>query len=217
MNIALILSGGAGSRFGSCLPKPYHMISGKEVIAYSIDALRLSLRVDDIIVICGHEFIEAVSAKYRIACIEGGATRNASLKNGLNYIRQHFPGCKKVFINEAARPFLTIGLVDMYYDYLNEYDAVITTQYITDSLGREGEAVTDRSEYYLIQAPEAFRFDLLYRHFSAESPITATVQQLPVDIRIKKYFDFKHNIKITYKEDLIIAEQIMKTVVDEQI
>ena len=132
------------------------------------------------------------------------------MKNGLDFIAESYPSCKNVIINEAVRPFLTAHIVDEYLRLLDDYDVVITAQHITDSLGREGESVTNRDEYYLIQAPEAFRFDLLYKHFSAESPITATVQQLPANSKVMKFFDFKHNMKITYPEDLLHAEQMMR-------
>ncbi len=210
MNIALILSGGTGERFGGALPKQYHMLLGKEVVGYSVDALKASSMTDRLIIAAGEYALARLAAQYEVECVAGGASRNASLKNGLDYIYRKYPECKSVFINEAVRPFLTAELADEYISSLDEYDAVITAQHITDSLGRVGEPATDRSEYYLIQAPEAFRFEYLYRHFSADSPLTATVAQLPADRKVRKYFEYKHNMKITYAEDLLFAEQLMK-------
>ena len=210
MNISLILSGGSGTRMGSDLPKQYQLLAEKEVIAYTIDALKSSLFVNEVVVVAANEYIEKIADRYDVYTVTGGDTRNASLGNGLEYIAKNFPMCEKVFINEAARPFITTKLVDEYFDLLDQYEAVITTQPITDSLGKEGEAVTDRSQYYLIQAPEAFRFKSLYEHFNAESPITATVQQLPSQSKIYRNFVFRNNIKITYPEDLILAEQLMR-------
>lgn len=210
MNVAIILSGGAGTRFDNRKPKQYHALLGKEVISYSVEALMKSTLTEVIIVVAEKESVKRLTEKYGIECIEGDMSRNGSLKKGLDYVKEKYHSCQKIFINEAARPFLTAELADKYYGFLDEYDSVITTQRITDSLGREGEAVTNRKEYYLIQAPEAFRFDLLYEYFSADSPITATVQQLPADRRVLRYFDYKNNMKITYREDLLVAEQIMK-------
>ena len=210
MNIVIILSGGSGLRFGGELPKQYHILSGKEVIAYSIDSSLKSSLAEEIIIIAGAQHIDRLAGTYGVLCIEGGDSRNESLKKGLDYIKDKYSICEKVFINEAARPFLTAQIVDNYYRLLDEYDAVITAQHITDSLGRDGEAVTNRDEYYLVQAPEAFRFDYLYEHFAADSPITATVQQLPPERNVYNYFDFKNNMKITYPEDLHHAEQIMR-------
>lgn len=210
MNMALILSGGMGARFGGGRAKQYQQLAGKEIIAYTVDTLKNSVQIDTIIVTAANDYLTEITDKYGIQAILGGSTRNESLKNGLEYIYKEFPHCDKVFINEAARPLITTALVDEYIRLLDEYDAVITTQPITDSLGKEGEAITDRSEYYLIQAPEAFRFRLLYEHFKAESKITATVQQLPPQRKVYKFADFRNNIKITYPEDMFLAEQLMR-------
>lgn len=211
MNIGIILSGGSGTRFGNALPKQYHELLGKKVISYSVDALTASQKIDAVIVVADPEFISEIREKYSVVCIPGGNTRNQSLRYGLEYIRSTFPNCEKVFITEAARPFLTTEIVDTYLSSLDEYDAVITTKQITDSLGRIGEAVTMREEYYLIQAPEAFCFSMLYEHFQENSPITATVQQLPAERKVLNYYDFRHNLKITYPEDLVMAEHLMRT------
>ena len=210
MNVAMILSGGNGSRFGGELPKQYQILAQKEVIAYTIEAFQSSHQISQIIIVAAHEYLAELSIKYCIDAVAAGKTRNESLYNGLIHIKQKYPMCEKIIINEAARPFIAIDLANEYLRLLDEYDAVITAQRITDSLGKEGAAVTDRSQYYLIQAPEAFRFKLLLEKFKADSPITATVQQLPIQSKIYKYFGFRNNIKITYPEDLIIAEQLMR-------
>ncbi|MGN0614325.1 MAG: 2-C-methyl-D-erythritol 4-phosphate cytidylyltransferase [Porcipelethomonas sp.] len=210
MNISMILSGGVGSRFGSDVPKQYNFLCKKEILSYSVEALKDSAENMGIIVLCDNSYSERLSKQYDVICTECGNSRNSSLKNGLDYIKNNYPECDKVFITEAARPFLTSSIVDDYFGLLDEYDAVITAQHITDSLGRKNESVTLRDEYYLIQAPEAFRFEILYSSFSADSNITATVQQLPESRKVKEYYDFKNNMKITYPEDIIIAEQLMK-------
>lgn len=209
-SVALVLSGGSSARFGGKLPKQYQCINGKQVIAYTIEALKASAGVDGIVIAAGVEYIDELRRTYNTEVAIGGETRNESLRNGLEYIKVRFPECEKVFINEAARPFITTDLVDNYFNLLGEYDAVITTQYITDSLGCEGIHVTDRTGYYLIQAPEAFLFPPLYRCFEAKSPITATNQQLPPECKIYRNFEFRNNFKITYPEDREIAEKLMR-------
>ena len=71
MNIALILSGGTGERFGKELPKQYHTLLGKEVIAYTIEALKASVLADVILIAAGKESLERLAGQYALACIEG--------------------------------------------------------------------------------------------------------------------------------------------------
>jgi 2-C-methyl-D-erythritol 4-phosphate cytidylyltransferase len=210
MNISLILSGGTGNRFGNDLPKQYHEINNKQIIAYSIDAIKSSKKSSKIIVVSSEEYIEKLKHSYNIDAIAGGQSRNESLRIGLEYIKGTYSNCEKIFINEAARPFITPAIVDKYFNLLNEYDSVITTQYITDSLGCNSKHITDRSEYYLVQAPESFKFSLLFEHFKADSPITATYQQMPIGSSLYKNYEFRNNFKITYSQDLAIAKQLIK-------
>ncbi len=210
MNVCLILAGGSSKRFGGSLPKQYDLLNDTEVISYTINAMKHSKKTDAVVCVLGKAYAQHICKKYSIAVTYSGTTRNQSLRNGLEYIKQNYQQCEKVFINEAARPFITVELIDNYFQRLDEYDGVITVRHITDSLGKFSGEVTDRSEYYLVQAPEAFRFDLLYKHFRADSPITATSQQLPSESRIFCNFEFRNNLKITYPEDLIIAEALMR-------
>lgn len=215
MNICLVLSSGSSVRFGGGYPKQYALLNGREVISYSIDSIKISKNADVTVCIASADYVKHVQKQYDVETIIGGSSRNETLRNGLEYIKKKYPLCNKVFINEAARPFLTASIVDEYFNKLDEYDSVITTQCLTDSLGKYRDAITNRADYYLIQAPEAFRFDLLYKHFKADSPLTATVQQLPLGSSVFYNFDFRHNLKITYPEDLIMAQALMRYVYDK--
>ena len=154
--------------------------------------------------------MERLSAAYGTECTVGGDTHNASVKNGLDHIKSNYPNCKKVLFADAARPFIASKTVDEYFDLLDDFDAVITAKRITDSLGCDAKQFVDRSPYYLIQKPEAFRFDMLYNNFSANSPTTAIVQQIPLNAKIKKNFTTEHNLKITYPSDLPLAEYMIR-------
>ncbi|MDR0220520.1 MAG: 2-C-methyl-D-erythritol 4-phosphate cytidylyltransferase [Lachnospiraceae bacterium] len=205
MNISIILSGGSGLRFGSEKPKQYHILGGKEVIAYVVEAVSRSRLTDKTLIVA------SAPLAYEADYAPSGKMHNDSVKSALDHIHAHYPECEKVVFLDAARPFVTGETVDKYYEFLDDYDAVITAQRITDSLGKEGVRFVDRTDYFLIQKPEAFRFALLYEHFAAESAKTAIVQQLPDEARVYNYFDYGLNLKITYPDDIIIAEELMNT------
>lgn len=209
MNIGVVLAGGIGSRFGSKIPKQYQKLCGKEVISFSIDALKNCLSVNEVIVVASEEQKEKLKGEYGVKVVNGGSTRNQSLYNALSFIAENFD-CEKIIILEAARPMVTSQIVDFYLNKLNDYDAVITGQRITDSLGCFKKHVVNRNEYYLLQAPEAFRFKILYENFDMNSDITATNQQLPESAKLYVNFDFEDNYKITYHNDLKYCEDLLK-------
>lgn len=208
MNVGIVLAGGIGSRFGSSLPKQYQTINGRTVISYSITALKNSKFVDNIVVVAQGEQVELLAKEYSVFTVQGGASRNQSLKNGLDFVASKFD-CDKVIVLEAARPMITSDMVDDYLEKLDEYDSVITGQRIVDSLGCFHTHTAEREKYYLIQAPEAFRFKILYENFKSSSTLSATNQQMPEDSSLYINFGFNTNHKITYFEDLAFCEGLM--------
>lgn len=211
MNVGVILSGGSGVRFGSELPKQYWTLRGRMVIEYSLQAFRESRLTDACVVVLAPELCEncPFPRPEGVALVPGGATRTASVKAALDHIAGALSGCEKVIVHDAARPFLTAAIVDELFAQLDSCDAVVTTKRIVDSLGSLESWFVDRENYFLIQAPEAFRFPILYRHFDPDSPTTAGVQQMPRGSRILRYERFANNLKITYPEDLTLAEGLM--------
>ncbi len=208
MNIGIILAGGVGSRFGTDIPKQYQKIHGKEVIYYTLSALMGSKNIDKIIAVAQGEQVQRLAKEYNIETVEGGSSRNKSLNKALQYIGSRYE-CKKIIILEAARPMVTTAIVDSYLALLDEYASVITGQHIVDSLGCYDTHQTDRSKYYLIQAPEAFNFKILRDSFDENSYITATNQQMPEGSKLYINFDFIDNHKITFVQDLAYCEALL--------
>ncbi|MBQ8740369.1 MAG: 2-C-methyl-D-erythritol 4-phosphate cytidylyltransferase [Clostridia bacterium] len=211
-SIGIILAGGIGSRFGADRPKQYCKILGKEMISYSIDAFRNAESIDDFIVVLDKEQFEKgeIKDRYGVKTVLGGSSRNESFKNALDYIATHYPDCEKIIENNAACPMITSDVLDKYIGLLDEYDYVETAFKITDALGAYDKRDCDREDFYLIQAPDAYRFKLLYKYFDENSTLCHPAQQLPKETRGYQYFDYGANHKVTYPYDLEIVEILLK-------
>ena len=211
-NIGIILAGGIGSRFGADRPKQYCTVFGKEMIWYSIDAFRRAETIDDFIVIVDKAEMEngRIAADYGVKTVEGGASRNGSFKNALDYIAEHYPDCERIIENNAACPMITPELIDEFINLLDDYDFVNTAYKITDALGSYKDRIADREEFYLIQAPDAYRFPLLYKYFDENSNLCHPAHQLPLDTKEYRYFGYTDNYKVTYPEDIKIVEMLME-------
>ena len=210
MNAALILSGGAGRRFGSALPKQYHKIGGRTVIEYVLDAAA-NARLVDRVMVAGADCpqLRALAGRYAFDRAPAGAVRNETLRHGLDALNAL--GCARVVILDAVRPLVTPELLDEYLRLIGEgWDAVSTVQPITDSLGCLDAHEVDRSRYYLMQSPEAYNFPLLYAHFQPDSPLTEVAHQLPADSRLYLYRDFPENPKLTYLWEKAQIAQALK-------
>ncbi len=209
--IGIVLAGGIGARFKGDKPKQYYLINGKEMIWYSIEAIRNAKTVDDLIVVVDSEEYKTgrIAETYGVTTVLGGATRNHSLKNALDYIAFHYPDCTKIIENNAACPLTTADMIDEYITLLDEYDYVQTTFKITDALGCYSNPHVDREDYFLIQAPDAYRYSLLYQCFDPECPNGHPAVQLPDHAKGYNYFQYGANFKVTYPEDIKIAEMLI--------
>ena len=103
--VAMIMAGGASSRFGKT-NKLLEKINGKEVICYTIEAFEKSA-VDEIVICANKSIISDLQKMFFHKIVEGGATRQESVSNGLNAI-----DCDYVLIHDAARPMITPEIIN---------------------------------------------------------------------------------------------------------
>lgn len=210
--VGIILAGGIGSRFGADRPKQYCNIFGKEMIWYSIDAFGKAKTIDDFIVVVDAAEMKRgrIAKEYSVKTVEGGDSRNASFKHALDYIAENYPDCEKIIENNAACPMITPELTDEFIGLLDDYDFVNTAYKITDALGSYKDRIANREDFYLIQAPDAYRFPLIYKYFDESSPLCHPAHQLPLEAKEYRYFGYTDNYKVTYPEDIKIVEVLME-------
>lgn len=208
MNVVCILAGGIGNRFGSAMPKQYHLLNSRPVIEYVIDAAVKST-ADEVIIAANNNYRKDLEEKYGVLTIEGGKSRSSSIANVLDYIRSNMK-CDNLLIVDAVCPLVTFELMNLYFRYLDEYDAVFTASNITTSLGRFDGGIADRRDYFLIQSPDAYRFGMLESCFKTNNDITTPLHQLPKHAKVKYYFGFQDYIKIVFPHDIAIAETLLK-------
>lgn len=165
--VALVVAAGSGSRTGDELPKQYRMLAGKPLLAHALERLRHPL-IDEIRVVIGLGqdllYREAVGDAALPSPVAGGATRQQSVRNGLEAIAAQ-GGAELVLIHDAARPFLPGAIVERLVAALAENDAAVPVLPVVDSLARAdpslGDAM-DRANLVRVQTPQAFRFDAIF-------------------------------------------------------
>ena len=204
----MITAGGVGERFGGNVPKQYVEINGRKVISYVIDACKQSKQADAILVVAHPNYHDDLRATYGVDVVASGVELNITKRNGIDYIRNH-SACEKLVVVDAVRPAVESHVIDRFFTLLDKYDAVACARKITDSLGRYGEWIVNREEYYTLSTPEGFNFSLIDRHFKADSPLTESIQQLPATSQVYLDFDVPYYDKLTYPEDLAKIQSIL--------
>ena len=173
MNIALVLSGGTGTRVGGDIPKQYIKVKDRMLIAFCLGMFAQHKRIDGVWVVAAPEWQKSIIEE--CASIRGfslpGDTRQLSILNGLRDISEYVASSGEgniddtiVMIHDAARPNLTGEYVDKCLDAIQGYDGAMPvlpmkdTVYYSES-GKSVDRLLDRSCIYAGQAPEVYRLD----------------------------------------------------------
>ena len=138
MLIAVILvAGGSGSRFGTGIPKQFLHLAGKPVIRHAAEALAahagLIQPVGDAVA------IEAALAGIgHLPVVPGGATRQDSVRAGLEALAALWPAPDVVLVHDAARPVIPAGTVPDLLVALQRAPGAIPAIPVADTLKRAG-------------------------------------------------------------------------------
>lgn len=211
-NILVILAGGIGKRYHAEKPKQYTMINGKELLEYVIEEMKKSKNTDKILVVLNDDLIEQARVKtdYQVEVVSGGKERAYSFQNAIDYVKKNFPKCKKIIFHEVARPLVKYEVIDKYFEFLDEYDYVESCKRIVDSIGSYVIQAPRREDFYLIQAPEAYKFSVLNQYFDCNSDIYFAANQFPSFVKGYQYFDIENNIKLTNPSDKSLIEYLLR-------
>jgi len=166
---AVVVAAGRGYRAGGDMPKQYRAIAGEPVIRPTLTAFLRHPLVDAVQPVIHPDDADA----FRIATagldnllppVPGGATRQASVRAGLQALRAAAP--ELVLIHDAARPFLSGDLISRAIAAATQHGAAVPATAITDTVKQIDaqdmiSETLDRSRLRTVQTPQAFAYDLI--------------------------------------------------------
>ncbi|MGA9869265.1 MAG: 2-C-methyl-D-erythritol 4-phosphate cytidylyltransferase [Acetobacteraceae bacterium] len=212
MNIAAILvAAGSGSRFGA--PKQFLPLLGRPVIRHAADAL--APHVGGLLQPVGDKdpIDAALQGLTHLPPVPGGATRQDSVRAGLEALAPHAPDL--VLVHDAARPLIPPGTVAALIAALLDAPGAIPAVPVADTLKRAAggciAATVPRDGLFRAQTPQAFRFDVLLAAHQAGT-VSATDDAALLEaagLAVALVPGSEDNIKITYKDDLMRLERAM--------
>ena len=224
-NVAIILLGGTGTRFGEEIPKQFYKVNDKPLIYYTITSFERSPLISDIVLVANKDhkdLLEEVLNTYKFNkikhIVEGGITRQESALMGLFSLKDYLDRSDNVLIHDCARPLVSEKIIEELVDALNTHVgatvALPSTDTVTliDKNNMEIVGTLNREEVYLIQTPQAFKYGpildahLMYqgRNVSDDSQLLSGVTPIKIIKGDKKL------LKITTKEDILFLEVYLK-------
>lgn len=207
----IITAGGTSSRYGNT-NKLLEKINDKTVIEETVSKFVDFDEIDEIIISANNSIIEILSELLKnpkIKIIEGGNTRQKSVYNALQVIKNEY-----VLIHDGARPLIRKDTIAYVLEAVVDKSAVTvmtkTTDTIkeVDSTGRIIRTI-DRAKLYNTQTPQAFKTSIVKEaheklkdgNYTDDCSMLEALN-IPVYIVNGSYT----NIKITIKSDLDFAK-----------
>lgn len=234
-NIAVILAGGTGSRIGGPVPKQFLPLDGRTVIEHSIETFCGHPSIDEVAVVVHPDWrgrMKEIVAANRwpklTKVIDGGSERYMSSLNAIMaYIDE--PDDTNLLLHDAARPWVTVEIVDRVVAALEHHEAVGVAVPSTDTVwevhpdlngewGMENEEfimprfvarIPERRLMWRAQTPQAFRLPLIrdaYQRVLQDPLFQATddcgvVRKYMPGTKIAVVEGAEENRKITFAED----------------
>ncbi len=217
---AIIVGGGSGKRMQNNIPKQFMLLKGKPVLMHTITIFALNHFQPEIIVVLHsdlHQYWKDLCLKFDFiiphVLICGGEQRFHSVRNGLLAINED----GIVAIHDAVRPLATSDLITKAYDGAaingNAVAAIKPSDSVRKVNALKESSIINRDELMLIQTPQTFVLEQLRSAYQQPFDLQFTddasvVEKIGYSINLIE--GERNNIKITYPEDLELANLLIK-------
>lgn len=217
---AIIVAGGSGSRMQSVVPKQFLSLNDLPVLMHTILAFCKSNSKPQIILVLPADFhnywlqlcsIHNFTIPHQL--VNGGETRFHSVKNGLALIPDGEDAL--IAVHDAVRPLTSGDTIDGSYTTAAEHGNAIVAVKSRDSVRQlkgDSSVALKRDEIYLVQTPQTFQSAQLKKAYQqpyndkfTDDASVVEKAGIPIHIIDGSY----QNIKITFPEDIAIAELLL--------
>jgi 2-C-methyl-D-erythritol 4-phosphate cytidylyltransferase len=228
--VAVVLGGGTGQRLGAALPKQLLALGGRTLVEHCVAAFDQAAGVEEIVVVMAREYVGQVGAILAdggygkvSAVIEGGVTRPDSARVALAAIARACddPGNCGVLLHDAARPLVDQRIIADCVAALRVHRAAGVAVPASDTIVVTDNGVMHsmprRETLLRCQTPQCFQLAVIARahELAAADPdfvptddCGVVLRYLP-DVEVHIVTGSERNIKITYPQDLAIAEALL--------
>ena len=229
MIAAMILAGGTGSRVGADRPKQFIEISGKPILAYTIEIYQNHPAVDAIQVVCHKDWIDylkSVIQKNGLTkvkwIVNGGEDFQGSVINGINSLKGKCGNEDILIVHYGASPFTDARIIDDAIRVCKIHSMSVSCTPCYQLLGSndpdgESKSWIDRDKIVQIACPQCFKFvyitDIYKRAeekglLKKTEPHTTSLMYALGDTVYQSYGN-QTNIKITTNDDIDLFKRLL--------
>ncbi|NIY74298.1 bifunctional 2-C-methyl-D-erythritol 4-phosphate cytidylyltransferase/2-C-methyl-D-erythritol 2,4-cyclodiphosphate synthase [Thalassospira sp. HF15] len=211
----VIVAAGSGSRFGDPIPKQYHMLGGKSILAHCIECFARHTDPDLIQVVYNpahHDWYESAIASLGDALpipdpVAGGDTRQQSVLNGLRALAAKAP--ERVLIHDAARPGISDDVIERVMTALEIHSGAIPTLPVADTIKQtDSDGIISRTipreSLQRAQTPQGFDFKTIldaHQKFEGQEFTDDAALLEAIGLDVICVAGTTNNDKITHRDD----------------
>jgi 2-C-methyl-D-erythritol 4-phosphate cytidylyltransferase len=215
-----------GKRMGAGMNKQYLLLSGRPILAHTLDLFEKAPFVDDICLVipndeipyCREQVVERYGFRKVRAIVAGGSERQHSVRNGLLALE---PRDREdvIIIHDGVRPFVPLHVAERSVEVARLRDGALVAVPVKDTVKIVQDGIVletpPRERLWLAQTPQTFRYGIIreaHERAAAEGWLgtddASLVERLGKDVHIV-HGDYG-NFKITTPDDLIRAEAFLR-------
>lgn len=205
----IVVAAGSGSRFGGSTPKQFLEVAGKRVVDWSVvAAASVSSGIVVVVPQGSSANVSAHGLVCEVICVNGGATRSDSVRNGLVVVPA---SVEVVLVHDAARPVASPELFARVVAAVHSgADAVVPVVDVVDTIRDVDGNPIDRTQLQAVQTPQGFSAMALRSAHApgAEATDDATLVRAAggtvVGVEGERW-----NIKVTEPDDALVVEALL--------
>ena len=221
---AIIPAGGKGVRMGASSAKQFLALGGKPIFLHTLERVHSCPEVDRIVLVAPREHASQMEESVRSGHLAktsvaiGGDQRQDSVWSGLQLLKSD--EIDIVVVHDAVRPFISHELIREVVATALNHGAAIAAVRPKDTVKSSSDdrvvlTTLKRDRLWIVQTPQAFRFDLLFQAYEKAfadgfygTDDASLVERMGIDVKIVPgNYD---NIKITTTEDLEFGNLIAR-------
>lgn len=224
----IVLAGGSGTRVGAGINKAFLPLSGRSIASWGINTLASVEGVGTLVFVVRPEdleharFVAERETQHHLEIIIGGDTRQESELMALRHLADRIDSgaVDTVLIHDAARPLVSHGLAAAVLHAAREHGGAVPGIPAVDVAPVDGpdrlaEGRFDPSSLVRVQTPQGFRASTILDAYEAAArdgfvgTDTASCAEEYTDIPVSWVRGEETNFKITYAQDLLLAQDVV--------
>jgi len=213
---------GSGKRMGAGRNKLFLELLEKPILIHTLEVFEQDDNCTGIwlaVKPAERAVIQKMLENYGISKVKGLPDGGAERQHSVHACMKEMGQVDIVLVHDAARPFITRDIIANLVQSAHNFGAAIAGVRAKDTMKkvRNGiiEETVDRESLWMIQTPQAFRFDLIVEAEDVAEKVgflgtdeAMLVERLGHEVHIVE--SNYENVKMTTKEDLLFGEAILR-------